>query len=174
MISRSGLFDLASPRAGFRAAFFDKVFETFKIAFDSMGDQAQHVASSLYCTFGLIVHLQHYASSGVIYAVESYHSSIYGPTGTLPGDTFVRDLFSYLGIKLLVGSANIHSPLKMCSIGLEYLFNPLHETRKFFKLRPLVIGSIHGNINFDRLFCGRHGTLSSSWYRLTVLAAAND
>jgi len=38
----------------------------------------------------------------------------------------------------------------MLGIQLTHFFDPLHETRKFFKLRPLFVGGLYRHVHLNR------------------------
>ena len=102
----------------------------------------------------------------VVELVERHDATVLVAGLASPGDPLIRELLGNLRVPLFLLATNLGLPVELRVVQLAHLFNTLHESRKFLKLRPLVVGSAHRNADVDRLLNRRH---SASFVLLHVV-----
>jgi hypothetical protein len=74
----------------------------------------------------------------------------------VPCDALVGHLFGDDRIPLLAFSADIGTPVLVGVVKLPDFLHAFHEFREILKLRPLIVSSGNGNVNFNCFVDGGH------------------
>src|SRR5438105_2873165 len=79
----------------------------------------------------------------------------------MPGNDSVGLLLVDERVPLLRLAADLRPPVQTLVVELTYLFDPFHEVRERFELRPLVVRGVNRHVDVDRLldFFHRHNVL---------------
>ncbi len=105
--------NFAAPRAGFAAAAFDKLFESFQIAFDPRIDKSERAADILKKSFGFIFHTQSYLRLVGALGLKTDGSGVMRAGCAAPGYALVGRLFGNIGVPLDIFHSDIGSPMRM-------------------------------------------------------------
>src|SRR6185503_17849016 len=154
---RLAVSHLASPRAVLDAAALDVLLELLHAFLDAAAKQAERVADVLRCALRLVGHEEANQRAVGPDRLEADGAGVRRiARDALPTDFLVRHLLGDLGIPLLVLAENLGVPAHVRVVELLDLFDAVHETWEFLKLRPLVVNGADGAVDFDRLFDALH------------------
>src|SRR5438552_9246988 len=141
--------DLSSPRAGGHAAGLDEVLEALQVAFDAARHESEFVPDGLDEPGGLERELQHHLRVVVVEAMERHDAGVVGAVTTRPRNALVRDLLGDLGVPLGALATDDGDPVQRLVVDLTEVFDVLHEARKLFELRPLVVNVVNRTLYLD-------------------------
>ena len=129
--------------------FFDEIPESLQVSFDSARRNTQYISRFLQKTFRFIFHRESDPGSLFIEWLKGHFSAVWGSVYTSPRDFMVRNLLKDFRLPSLFFARDPGCPEKIfCTILLDVL-HAFHETRKFFKLRPLVIDRAERCVDLD-------------------------
>src|SRR4051812_429330 len=150
------VMNFAAPAAGFAAPLLDELLEVLDRLIDFTRQYTYCIASLFHCGFGLVLHRKHNTRATCTDRLEANLAGIRCSRNAAPRDDAVWHLLGIFTTPFLFLPRHGNTPVQMRIVRLHHFLHAIHETWKFFKLRPLVISCTHRHTNLKLLLNSFH------------------